>query len=162
MNSFKPISCILIHLEMDNVLRTKRANVAVRDYSNAQYEPFPPFLYPTPRAMRGRNDGLIRAPIITENDGFLISKWSAIRIREVFSLRSPQAEAAISRLSPFMAIQTQALSLLRKTKDRNSSSSSRGRRPFACSFNQALTVQRETPNVRSIPRILDLFLDKLL
>jgi len=46
-------------------------NVAVRDYSNAQYEPFPPFLYPTPRAiLRGRNGGLIRAPIITENDGF--------------------------------------------------------------------------------------------
>jgi len=28
--------------------------------------------------MRGRNDGLIRAPIITENDGFFTSKWSAI------------------------------------------------------------------------------------
>jgi len=32
---------------------------------------FPRFF--TPRAMsRGRNDGLIRAPIITENDGFFI------------------------------------------------------------------------------------------
>jgi len=54
-------------------------NVAVRDYSNAQYEPFPPLLYPTPRAMlRGRNDDLIRAPIITENDGLFISRWYAI------------------------------------------------------------------------------------
>jgi len=38
---------------------------------------FPRFF--TPRAMLlGRNDGLIRAPIITENDGFFISKWYAI------------------------------------------------------------------------------------
>jgi len=48
-------------------------------YSNAQYEPFPPFLYPTLRAMlRGRNGGLIRTPTITENDGFFISRWYAI------------------------------------------------------------------------------------
>jgi len=28
--------------------------------------------------LRGRNDGLIRAPIITENDGFFTSRWYAI------------------------------------------------------------------------------------
>ena len=29
-------------------------------------------------------------------------------------------------------------------------------RSFACSFKQALNIRREIPNVRSIPRILDL------
>jgi len=46
LKSFKPISCILIHLEKDNVYVRSVPNVAVRGYSNAQYEPFPPFLYP--------------------------------------------------------------------------------------------------------------------
>ena len=43
----------------------------------------------------------------------------------MFSLRSPQAEVTISRVSLFMALQSQTLSLLRKTKDHNSSLSSK-------------------------------------
>jgi len=39
--------------------------VAVRYYYNAQYEPFPPFLYPW-GDVAARNDGLICVPIITE------------------------------------------------------------------------------------------------
>ena len=35
----------------------------------------------------------------------------------MFSLRSPQAEATISRISLFMALQSQTLSFLRKARD---------------------------------------------
>ena len=44
----------------------------------------------------------------------------------MFSLRSPQSEATISRVSLFRALQSQTLSLLRKKKDHNSSLSSTG------------------------------------
>jgi len=121
---------------------------------------FPRFF--TQRALLlARNDGSIRAPIITENDGFFYNAdgTRSQSIRQVFSVRSPQAEATISRVSLFMAIQTHTLSLLRKTKDRNSSTSStgiflhstgcsvssRGGRSFACSFNQALNVRARDP-----------------
>jgi len=37
--------------------------------------------------LRGRNDGLIRAPIITENDSFFTSRWYAISeyLRDIFA-----------------------------------------------------------------------------
>jgi len=144
------------------------------------------------------NDGSIRAPIITENDGFFISRrYAIIRVsdrcfrcdhrrqkrRFLGSLYSWQSRPTLcicyerqrtathpppAQESLFMAIQSQTLYLLRKIKDHNSSTSStgiflhstgcsvssRGGRSFACSFNQALNVRRETPNV--------IFLDKRL
>ena len=61
MKSFKQISCILIQLEKDNVLRTKGI-IPTLDMSR-----FPRFF--THRAMLlARNDGLRRAPISTEDD----------------------------------------------------------------------------------------------
>ena len=49
-----------------------------------------------------------------------------IEKQQVFSLRSPQAEATISWVSLFMELQSQTFSLLRKTKDHNSSTSRTG------------------------------------
>jgi len=111
---------------------------------------FPRFF--THRALLlARNDGSIRAPIITENDGFFISRRYAIPEYPtgVFGAITAGRGDDFSGLSLFMAIQTHTLSLLRKTKDHNNSSTS--------STGIFLHyVRNETQNVCSIPRILDL------
>ena len=107
-----------------------------------------------------RSDGLIRAPISTENNGFFISRRYAIsrvfdrcfrcahrrqRRRFLGSLylwhSRPNFSFATKDKRPQL-IHLQHRNLFAITG-----------RSFACSFNQALNVRREIPNVRSIPHI---------
>ena len=139
MKSFKKISCILIQLEKDNILRTKGI-VPTLTMSR-----FPRFF--THRAMLlARNDGIRRWYAIPEYSTGVFAALTAGRGDDfsglsIYGTSDPNFVFATKDKGP------QLLPL----QHRNFFAITG--RSFACSFNQALNVRCETPNIRSIPRI---------